>query len=320
MSEPEHHPVRFALAVAGVFIAGMLTAVQSRINGQLAHETGDAFVTSVISFGSGLLILTVGLLVSRAGRAGIPRVICAIRERRMPWWYAAGGTAGGVFVLTQSLVVSLIGVALFTVGVVAGQLTSSVVVDRRGIGTLPPKPFTVPRVIAAFAALAGVVIAVSGEVRSDVPFGLLVLPLVAGALVGMQAALNSQVRGVAGSAYTATFGNFVVGTTLLVLILVVHLLIQPWTPSLPANPVFYLGGVVGVIFIGMQAVLVRITGVLVLGLAVLAGQLVMAVGFDLLVPLPGNELTATALLGTVITLLAVVTAVIPARRTRTLSR
>ena len=80
MSEPEHHHVRFALAVAGVFLAGMLTAVQSRINGQLAHDIGDAFVTSVISFGSGLVLLGAGLVFARAGRAGIRQVIDAVRR------------------------------------------------------------------------------------------------------------------------------------------------------------------------------------------------------------------------------------------------
>ncbi|HTL41086.1 MAG TPA: DMT family transporter [Pseudolysinimonas sp.] len=316
MSEPEHHPVRFALAVAGVFVAGMLTAVQSRINGQLAHDTGDAFVTSVISFGSGLVILGAGLLFARAGRAGIRQVVGAVRGGRMPWWYLAGGTAGAVFVLTQSLVVALIGVALFTVGIVAGQLSSSVIVDRRGLGTMAPQPFRLPRVLAAVLALVGVIVAVSGEVRGDVPFGLLVLPVIAGALVGMQAALNGQVRRVASSAYTATFANFVVGTTLLVLICAVHLAIEPWTVALPPNPLLYLGGTVGVVFIAAQAVLVRTTGVLVLGLAVLSGQLVMAVVFDAVLPLPGNTLTFVGLLGAALTLVAVVIAVIPARRPR----
>jgi transporter family-2 protein len=309
-----HHPVRFAFAVAGVFVAGMLVAVQSRVNAQLAHETGDGFVTAVISFGSGLVILAVGLLFTRVGRHGIVEVARAVRERRMPWWYLAGGAAGAFFVLAQSLVVGLIGVALFTVGIVAGQLTSSVVVDRRGIGTMAPKPFTVPRVVAAGIALAGVVVSVSGELRGDVPFGLLVLPLLAGGLVGMQAALNGQVRGIASSAYTATFANFAVGTTLLVLALLVHLVVQPWTPVFPANPLVYIGGAVGVIFIGAQAILVRTVGVLVLGLSLLSGQLVMAVVFDLVLPLPGNVLTLVGVLGAVLTLLAVVLAVVPSRR------
>ena len=44
------------------------------------------------------------------------------------------------------------------------------------------------------------------------------------------------------------------------------------------------------------------------------GQLVMAVVFDLVLPLPGNVLTVLGVVGTVLTLLAVVIAVIPSRR------
>ena len=104
--------------------------------------------------------------------------------------------------------------------------------------------------------------------------------------------------------------------TLLVLICAVHLLIRPWTPVLPANPLLYLGGTVGVVFIAAQAVLVRTTGVLVLGLAVLSGQLVMAVVFDAVLPLPGNTLTLVGLIGAALTLAAVVIAVLPSRRSR----
>jgi transporter family-2 protein len=181
---------------------------------------------------------------------------------------------------------------------------------------MQPTPFRLPRVLAAVLALVGVIVSVSGELRGDVPLGLLVLPVIAGGMVGMQAALNGQVRRVASSAYTATFANFLVGTTLLVLICAVHLLIRPWTPVLPANPLLYLGGTVGVVFIAAQAVLVRTTGVLVLGLAVLSGQLVMAVVFDAVLPLPGNTLTLVGLIGAALTLAAVVIAVIPPRRSR----
>ena len=37
------------------------------------------------------------------------------------------------------------------------RATSSVIVDRRGLGTIAPKPFTVPRVLAAVVALVGYV-------------------------------------------------------------------------------------------------------------------------------------------------------------------
>lgn len=307
------HPFRVVLATVAAFASGIGVALQSRINGQLGAELGDGFVAAVISFGSGLLILAIAMIFVRDARRGLGRTIDAVRSRRIPWWYLAGGAMGALFVLTGSLVIGLIGVALFTVGVVGGQMTSSMLIDRHGFGTTGPKPLTLTRVLGALLALAGVVLAVSGQVRADVPWVLLIAPLVVGLGVGFQQAANGQVRVAAGSALAATFGNFLVGTTLLVLILLVHLLLAPWPTEFPSSPFLYLGGAIGVLFIGTQVLVVRTTGVLVLGLALLSGQLVAAVLFDLVLPLPGHDFAVTSAIGAGLALVAVVLAVIPWR-------
>jgi transporter family-2 protein len=190
-------------------------------------------------------------------------------------------------------------------------MTSSVLIDRNGFGTMAPKPLTVPRVIGALLALAGVCLAVSGQLRADIPWWLLIAPLLVGLGVGFQQAANGQVRAAAGSALAATFGNFVVGTTLLGLALLVHLVFVPWPQHFPASPLLYLGGAVGVAFISTQVIVVRTTGVLLLGLALLSGQLVAAVLFDLVLPLEGHEFALTSALGAGVTLIAVLIAVIP---------
>ena len=161
--------LRSAVLLGGAFVSGMLVALQSRINGQLGAQLGDGFLAAVISFGSGLLILAVAMLFWRPGRVGAGRVIAALRSRAMPWWVVLGGSAGAVFVLTQSLVVGLVGVALFTVGIVAGQTTSSLLIDRHGLGTMAPKPVTWPRVLGAALTLVAVVLAASTELRPGLP-------------------------------------------------------------------------------------------------------------------------------------------------------
>jgi transporter family-2 protein len=307
-------PARVVAGVVAAFGSGVLVAVQSRLNGQLGLDLGDGFVAAFISFASGLAVLSIAMLVSPSARRGVGRVISAIREGRMPWWYALGGSLGAYFVLTQSIVVGIIGVALFTVGVVAGQMTSSILVDRHGLGSMAPRPLTVARVIGAVLAVAGVVVAVGGEVRGDAPLWVLIAPVLAGLGSGLQPAVNGQVRAVANSALTATFGNFVVGTTVLGVALLVHLLFAPWPDRFPSAPWEYLGGLVGVLFILIQVLIVRLVGVLLLGLAVLSGQVVGAGVLDLLFPVPGHEVTLLGVIGTVVTLLAVVVAVVPTRR------
>jgi transporter family-2 protein len=307
------HPTRVALAALAAFVSGIGVATQSRINGQLGADLGDGFVAAFLSFGSGFVILAIAVALSRDARRGLGRAVSAVRERRIPWWYLIGGAAGAFFVLTQSLVIGVIGVALFTIGIVAGQMTSSMLIDRRGFGTMGPKRLTVTRIAGAALAVAGVMLAVSGQLRADVSWWLLVAPFLAGLGVGFQQAANGQVRAVTGSALAATFGNFLVGTTLLTIALLIHLLVAPWPAHFPSNPLLYLGGVVGVLFIGTQVLVVRTVGVLVLGLAILSGQLAAAVLYDLILPIPGHVFAVTGALGAAITLIAVVIAVIPVR-------
>lgn len=308
------HPARVVVAASAAFLSGVGVALQSRVNGQLGAELGDGFVAAFLSFGSGLLVVVIATLLSPAARRGVRRTFAAVREGEIPWWYLMGGAAGALFVLTQSLLVGLIGVALFTIGVVGGQMVSSVLIDRHGFGRMPAKAMTAARIAGAVLAVAGVVLAVSGQVTADVPWVLALAPFVCGLAVGFQQAANGQVRAVAGSALTASLGNFIVGATLLGLALLVHLLFVPWPDAFPTSPYLYVGGLLGVAFIAVQVVVVRTTGVLVLGLAILSGQLAAAVLLDLVLPLPGHAFAVTSAIGAVVTLIAVVVAVLPSRR------
>ena len=52
----------------------------------------------------------------------------------------------------------------------------------------------------------------------------------------------------------------------------------------PTEPWLYVGGPIGIVFIALAAAIVRFTGVLLLGLATIAGQIVGAVLLDLVLP------------------------------------
>ena len=308
------HPLRTALLLVAAFASGVAVALQSRINGELGQRLGDGFFASVISFGSGFVILAIASLFWRPGRVGMARVVTALRTGSIPWWYVLGGAGGAFFVLSQSLVVGLVGVALFTVGIVAGQTVSSLLIDRRGLGTMGAKAVTWQRLVGAIVALLAVVLAASSELRGDLPFWVLLIPFLAGLGVGWQQAVNGQVRAIAGSAFTATFGNFLVGALVLVVIAIIHTAISGWPAHFPATPWLYLGGLVGIAFIAAQATIVRSTGVLLMGLAVLSGQLVTAVVFDLVVPVQAHAIAPLTIVGAALTLVAVVIAAIPGRR------
>ena len=85
------------LAIVFALVCGALTALQSRINGQLAHAIDDPYTAAAISFGSGLAILLVVLAAWRPGRRGLGRVVtapCASAASRGGWCSADSPVRG----------------------------------------------------------------------------------------------------------------------------------------------------------------------------------------------------------------------------------
>jgi len=305
------------IGLSAAFGIGVLFAIQSRLNGELGHRLGDGVAAALISFGSGLVILLVGCAVVPSIRRALARIWQTIRNPSggLRWYQCIGGLAGAFLVATQSITVAVIGVAVFTVAVVAGQAASSLVVDRLGLGPAGPQPYTPLRVVGAVVALAAVVLAVSG--RLDHPSGLLlaVLPALGGVFTAVQQAINGRVARTAGvdasAAIAAGVINFLVGFSALLLVFVADLAIRGTPNSLPSDPWLYLGGACGVIFISAAAAVVRVVGVFVLGLGTIAGQLIGSLLLDLFAPAAGQTVSFPVVAGTLLALVAVVVASIP---------
>ncbi len=304
-SEPARLPV--GVALGGAVLVGVLTAIQARINGQLGLRLDDGFVAAAISFGSGLAVLVLLSIVLPAGRSGFRALVSGVRHRTIPWWMLLGGAAGAFTVATQGLAVAIIGVSLFTVGVVAGQTLSGLILDRIGYGPAGVVAVTMPRVAGGALALIAVGISLQGGVLERVPWWMLAMPVVAGVGIAWQQATNGRLRQRVGTPLTATFVNFLGGTVLLIAAAVIHVGIVGAPEPFPAEPWLYLGGVLGVTYIFLSAALVVHTGVLLLGLGTVAGQLVTAFALDVLWPtaagpgwLIGLAMVAVAGLGVVV--------------------
>lgn len=306
------------LAVAGAVSCGLGIAVQSRINGQLGAELEDGYIAALISFGSGLVILFIGMLLMKKGRVGIGKVRDAIASGQIPWWYTIGGVSGAFFVLTQGLASAALGIALFSIGIVCGQTVSGVVIDRIGLGTHEPRAINAQRVFGSVLALAAVAIAGSSQLGDGTSQWLFVLPFAAGLALAWQQAVNGQIRVVSGSVLTATFGNFLVGTVVLLVASIIHALIVGVPQAFPTNPVLYVGGALGIVFIALGTVVVGITGVLLLTLGTISGQLLGSLVLDIVVPVAGHGIQWTTLVGIALALVAVV--IVATARSGTSSR
>jgi transporter family-2 protein len=320
-STRQHHLV----GLVSAFGIGMLVAVQSRLNGELGGILGDGIPAALISFGSGLLILLVATAVVPPVRRGLGRVWRAIRTPMrgyggLRWWQCLGGLAGAFLVATQSITVSIIGVAVFLVAGVAGQAISSLVVDRLGFGPAGPQPLTAIRIVGAMIALVAVALAVSEQLSHPGGLLLALLPALGGVGTAVQQAINGRVARTASTdaygAVAAGVVNFLVGFVALLLVFLIDLVLRGAPRHLPSEPWLYFGGACGVIFISAAAAVVRVVGVFVLGLGTIAGQLIASLFIDIFVPVADKPITAPVVAGTLLALAAVVVAAVPNLRGR----
>lgn len=306
-------------ALVGSGLAGTLVALQSRVNGGLSQQLGNGFVTAAVSFGSGLIIMVLAVVFSPRGRRGIHKLRVELASKHLPLWALTGGLCGAFFVLGQGLVASVIGLALFTVGIVGGQVLGGLLIDRVGLGPggkVRPSPQRIVGTVLAVVAVGLSVLTDLAATGSEGPrLWLVLIPVAAGLAIAWQSAVNGLVRSAAQSASAATFVNFLVGTAVLLLAAAVSVGVQGWPETWPSEPWYYVGGFIGTIFIGVAAMLVRAAGVLLLSMSNVAGQLVASVALDAGIPLAGG-VTPGLLAGAAVALLAVTIAALPRRSSR----
>ncbi len=294
---------RRAAAAAAAVAAGGALALQSRLTGELGLRLGDGVAASLLSTSIGMLALLAFVPVLPSGRRGLRLLYSAIRTGALRPWQCVGGVCGAVFVAGQGISVGALGVAVFTVAVVSGTAAGSLAVDHWGLGPAGHQPITAARVGGALACVGAVAVAGIDRMGGAVTPVLLLLPLLAGMGIALQSAVNGQVAATAASPWPATLLNFLVAAATLSLALLVELV---WgggpAGSFPAEPWIYLGGLLGVGAIAVATLVVKYLGVLVFGLAGVAGQLLGAVVLDMVTP--GPRPTVLTWIGTVVTLAA----------------
>ena len=294
----------YVFAAAASVVSGMLVATQSRINGEFGLRLGDGALAALISFASGFVILTLALTVSSTGRAGVSTIGRELRAGQLPWWAILGGMGGGFLVLTQGLVAGVLGVALFSVAVVAGQTLGAMWLDARGAAGLARVGMSGTRVLGALLVVAGVVISVQLWAGSAGAVSwAFALPLVAGAGTGVQQALNGRIRARASSALAATWVNFGVGTLTLSVVWLVLLPVTGGPGNFPSDWWLYAGGLVGTLFIPIQTITVHRIGVLGLGVSLVTGQILGSIALDLFFPVAEGTLGLFTVTGALVTVL-----------------
>ena len=308
------HSSRVAQLLA--VVAGIATTIQSRVNGQLAVAVGSGVQAAVVSFSIGLIAVVLAAFAVRTIREGFASVLYEIALKTVPWWQLIGGSIGATFVVVQSSVVPLLGVAVFTVATVGAQTASSLLVDKVGAGPQGRIAVTSRRVVAAIVAIAAIFVAVSNRIGSpEFSVWAVVISLLVGMAVAFQHALNGHIRIKADHPMSAAVFNFLVGASALWLVFVglYAFKILQWQPIPLSQPLLLTGGLFGLYFIATAAFVLPILGSLKFTLASVAGQLLGALGLDLVFPTAGTAISIQLLAGVVLTAIAVLIANRPAR-------
>jgi transporter family-2 protein len=290
-------------------LSGVMIAMQARVNGELSHRLDNGLQAALVSFGSGLLIIALITPFSSQIKDGIKNLRGAIARKEIARWKMFAGALGGSFVAIQTQIVPLIGVAIYSVASIAGQTAMSLVVDRIGLTGGGKKLISLRRLLAAFLTVLAVLVSVWDRIdANNLSMFAVTAAGIAGAIVGVQRALNGEINEHSHQSFTTSLLNFIMGTSFLLLLIIAGIIVgKSHLTPLPLGPWWiYTGGTIGVIYIAFTSTIVQHLGVLTFTLFSVGGQLVGSLIIDLVSPTDGVSVSAYLVTGIAMTYAGVI--------------
>jgi transporter family-2 protein len=226
---------------------------------------------------------------------------------------------GGSFVALQTHIVPLVGVAIYSVAAIAGQTAVSLIVDRICLTGGGVKHISLRRVLAAVVTVGAVFLSVLDRLDAqNFATWTVIFAVGAGALVGVQRALNGQINEFTGQSATTSYLNFIMGTSFLLALLVVGIVVNgDELAPLPSGPWWiYTGGVIGVVYIAFTSTIVQHLGVLTFTMFSVGGNLLGSLLIDIVSPSEAVHISWYLVGGIVVTYVGVLINGASAHRTR----
>jgi len=208
----------------------------------------------------------------------------------------------------QTQIVPLIGVAIYSVASIAGQSATSLIVDRIGLTGGGKKPISPRRIAAAVVTVLAVFVSVLDRIDAkDLSLIAVALAGLAGAIVGVQRAMNGLINEHSQQSFTTSLLNFIMGSGALGIVLLIAIAIgKVKFVAFPHGPWWiYMGGTIGVIYIAFTSTIVQHLGVLTFTLFSTGGTLVGALLIDIISPTEGVNVSTYLVSGIVMTFLGV---------------
>ncbi|RQR54580.1 DMT family transporter [Burkholderia sp. Bp9140] len=150
-------PFAFALA------AGAVVPFQAASNAALGRTLGNPLWAAMASLLTSLIVIVATVLAMKT-----PLPALGAAGHRPPWLWL-GGIAGAVYIAGAVILPPKLGAGGFIVGVIAGQMLASTLIDHFGLMGLEPKPMTLARITGVGLIAIGILVVQSTGKASSAP-------------------------------------------------------------------------------------------------------------------------------------------------------
>lgn len=134
--------------------AGMLSAVQFAINGELGSILHSPVRAAFVSFLVGIITLLAIVSLKERTFAGVKNTF----NENAPWWIWIGGILGSFYVLINAYLVGKVGTGQTVIFVLLGQVTGSLLVERLGLFGSTKNKIAMVQILGLILMVAGVTI------------------------------------------------------------------------------------------------------------------------------------------------------------------
>lgn len=132
-------------------LSGCLSASITGAYAQLSRIVGNPVQATTVAF----FVATMALLLF-CTCMGKTRLVGKALSKEHPWWMWVGGLCGATIVFGNAWLVAHVGVGVFTMALLVGQLSLSMLMERNGWLGAPRKPISWLQIAGILLMLAGV--------------------------------------------------------------------------------------------------------------------------------------------------------------------
>lgn len=130
---------------------GMLSALQTTINGYLGTVIHSSTQSAIVSFWINVVLNAILCVIIRL-KAGKPEV-----EKKGPWWMWTGGIFGGLYVMISLYLATRLGTGLTVIIALIGSTIGGLIIDQFGLLQSEKRP-------TKWSEILGIVIMIGGTV------------------------------------------------------------------------------------------------------------------------------------------------------------